>query len=72
MAKKPTGKGAVAGMIGGPMPSKSMSTNVREIDNGYIISKSGYKGAKYVTSEVYTEKAPSFEIQKPGAKPKGK
>lgn len=68
--KKPVKKSS-SSLGAQPTPSKNMTVSVREIDNGFIVSKSGYKGDKYVSTEMYTDRAPTFDIPKKSI-PKGK
>lgn len=52
-AKAPVASSAIA-------PSKDMSVNIRKISNGYLVTKSGYKGDKYVSTEVFMKTVPKL------------
>lgn len=47
------------------MPSvggnKSMSINIRQIDNGFIVCKSVFDGKQHSYSETFSEKEPAIE-----------
>lgn len=47
-----------------PMPSKDMDIRIRQIENGFVVTKSGMTGtgpkAKYVSTEVFTAKMPKI------------
>jgi len=42
-----------------------MSMSIRQIKNGYVVNKHGYKGGKHFDEEFYTPKAPNVDMGGP-------
>ncbi len=66
-AKSKTAKSMRGDMPAEPMPMKdSEHMSCRKIDNGWLISHSGYKSGKRFDSETFSHEKPKVEIETKG------
>jgi hypothetical protein len=49
-------------------PKDSMHLSVRQIANGYIVNRHGYKNGKHYDTEHYTTKAPQIDVPRAPAR----
>lgn len=45
-------------------PKDSLHVSVRQIENGFIVNRHGYKSGKHFDTEHFTTKAPQIDVPK--------